>query len=162
MHAGIALGSNIEPRLHHLQSARQQILKLHEGPDDALSSKVYETAPVDCPEGSASFLNAVLEIQTSRMPEELLDRLQDIEIRLGRPAAHPRNAPRTVDLDLLYCDNLTLNRPNLTLPHPRLSHRQFVLEPLADIRPELILPGESQTVLQRLQNLKIKEKSNIY
>lgn len=151
--AGIALGSNLEPRLLNLQAARRKVFELHRSSAPVACSKVYETAPVDCPEGSQPFLNAVLEITSDLPPEDLLHRLQDIEKELGRPAEHARNAPRPIDLDLLYCDNLTLATPELLLPHPRISGRLFVLKPLCDIRPDLVLPNSPRTMAQLLTAL---------
>lgn len=153
MKAGIALGSNIEPRLLHLQAARRRIFELHDSPGPISSSKVYETSPVDCPHGSGAFLNAVLEITTHLSPLELLKRLQSIELDLGRPAEHGHNTPRPIDLDILYCDDLTLAEPELILPHPRLVERRFVLQPLADIQPDLVLPHASKTVAELLNSL---------
>jgi 2-amino-4-hydroxy-6-hydroxymethyldihydropteridine diphosphokinase len=153
MTAGIALGSNIEPRLLHLQAARRRIFELQDSPEPVVSSKVYETSPVDCPEGSGAFLNAVLEITTALSPIELLHRLQAIEQELGRPAEHGHNSPRPIDLDILYCDGLVLESPELTLPHPRIAERRFVLQPLADIRPDLVLPGSELTIAETLKAL---------
>ena len=157
MKAGIALGSNIEPRLLHLQAARRRLFELHDSPNPVAGSKVYETSPVDCPEGSGAFLNAVLEITTSLSPNDLLLRLQAIERELGRPGAHGRNTPRPIDLDILYCDDLVLQEPGLVLPHPRLAERRFVLQPLADIRPDLVLPLQERTIRQTLKELDSRE-----
>ena len=140
MRTGIALGSNIEPRLTYLQAARRQIDLLHAGPQPVLCSKVYETSPVGCPPGSPLFLNAVLELCIREEPQELLRKLQAIEQSLGRRPSATRNSPRVIDIDLLYCDDVVISTPNLTLPHPRIAQRLFVLRPLADIRPKLILP----------------------
>lgn len=160
MQAGIAFGSNVEPRLAHLQAARRRIRSLH--PSPARCSRVYETAPVDCPPGSSPFLNAVLEITTPLDALSLLTHLQAIEVELGRPFAHKRHAPRTIDLDLLYCDNQILSHPSLTLPHPRICERRFVLQPLADIRPDLILPQTTQTVAALLENLAPDESTTLF
>lgn len=157
MKAGIALGSNLEPRLLNLQAARRKVFELHCSAAPVACSKVYETSPVDCPEGSEPFLNAVLEITTALPATDLLHRLQAIETELGRPAEHARNAPRTIDLDLLYCDNLTLETPELAVPHPRISQRLFVLKPLCDIRPDLVLPNSSQTIKELLTTLDSRE-----
>jgi 2-amino-4-hydroxy-6-hydroxymethyldihydropteridine diphosphokinase len=153
MKAGIALGSNIEPRLLHLQAARRRLFALHDSSDPIASSKVYETSPVDCPEGSGAFLNAVLEITTSLEPRELFYRLQSIEEELGRPSRHDHHAPRPIDLDILYCDDLAIEDPELTLPHPRIAERRFVLQPLADIRPDLALPPDGRIVADMLKTL---------
>src|SRR5476651_1335816 len=115
MRAGIALGSNIEPRF--------------------LCSKVYETAPLDCPDGSPAFLNAVLEINSELASTALFACLRLIEQNHGRPSEHLQNAPRTIDLDLLYHGEAESKASSLILPHPRLATRRFVLQPLADIRP---------------------------
>lgn len=157
MKVGIALGSNLEPRLLNLQAARRRVFALHTSAAPVAGSKVYETSPVDCPEDSAAFLNAVVEITTDLAPEELLHRLQAIERELGRPAEHARNAPRSIDLDLLYCGDQIRNLPTLILPHPRITRRLFVLRPLCDIRPGLVLPGSTQTVQDLLAALESGE-----
>jgi 2-amino-4-hydroxy-6-hydroxymethyldihydropteridine diphosphokinase len=91
-------------------------------------------------------LNAVIEIACTMPPLDLLARLQRIEELLGRPRVHGFHAPRTIDLDILYYDNLYFSLPELTLPHPRLHERPFVLCPLADICPDRILPGLEKSV----------------
>jgi 2-amino-4-hydroxy-6-hydroxymethyldihydropteridine diphosphokinase len=162
MRTGIALGSNIEPRLAYLQAARRRIDLLHSGPQPVLCSKVYETSPVRCPPGSPLFLNAVLEFFIREEPEELLQRLQSIEQALGRRPSATRNSPRVIDIDLLYCENLVISTPRLTLPHPRIAERLFVLRPLADIRPKLILPTFSRNVEELLSELSTVEHVSVY
>jgi 2-amino-4-hydroxy-6-hydroxymethyldihydropteridine diphosphokinase len=162
MRTGIALGSNIEPRLAHLQSARRQVFGLHSGADPVLCSKVYETSPVDCPPGSPLFLNAVLELSTTLEPETLLDEIKRIERALGRPSSGEGNAPRVIDIDLLYCDKIAISTPNLTLPHPRIACRRFVLRPLADIQPKLLLPNLSKTIQELLEDLESDEIVSVY
>ena len=146
MRVGIALGSNLDERLTLLRSARAHLQNLHEDYGSFLSSRIYETEPFDCPPGSPLFLNAVIEICCTLPPLDLLHRLQLIEELMGRPSAHAHHAPRTIDLDILYYDNLHFTLPELTLPHPRIHERPFVLCPLGDIRPDLILPGRDQTI----------------
>lgn len=153
MRAGIALGSNLGDRLIHLREARRLLFALHEDPGPFLCSKIYETEPVDCPEGSLRFLNAAIELTTSLAPLELLTRLQNIEQKLGRPAEHSFHGPRTLDLDLLYCDSLRLSLDILTLPHPDISERLFVLKPLSDICPDRILPGRSAGIRTLCESL---------
>jgi 2-amino-4-hydroxy-6-hydroxymethyldihydropteridine diphosphokinase len=153
MRAGIALGSNIEPRLAYLQAARRSVFSLHSGTRPILCSKIYETSPVDCPADSPLFLNAALEFSSKMQPQELLSKLKSIERALGRPPTQERNSPRTIDIDLLYCDDIALSEPSLTIPHPQIARRRFVLQPLADIRPELILPRYTKNVQELLSEL---------
>jgi len=146
MRAGIALGSNLGDRLGHLREARRRILALHDGSGPFLCSKIYETAPVDCPAGSLPFLNAAIELSTQTPPLDLFAELQQIEIESGRPTEHEYHGPRTLDLDLLYYGGLQLSHSSLTLPHKRITERFFVLKPLADICPDRVLPNEIPTV----------------
>ena len=146
MRAGIALGSNLDERLKCLRSAHDYLRSLHEDRGPFLSSRIFETEPLDCPAGSPRFLNAVIEIACTMPPLDLLARLQRIEELLGRPRIHGFHAPRTIDLDILYYDNLYFSLTELTLPHPRLHERPFVLCPLADICPDRILPGLEKSV----------------
>jgi 2-amino-4-hydroxy-6-hydroxymethyldihydropteridine diphosphokinase len=155
MRAGIALGSNLGDKTALLNQAIGQLRSIHES-GSFLVSNFYETEPMDCAPGTPCFLNAVAEIGTSLTPLELLHRLQLEEIRSGRPKNHVRNASRTLDLDLLYCDEISLHHPDLELPHPRITERPFVLLPLAEIRPDLRLPGWDASVSNYL--LKISNK----
>ncbi len=141
---GISLGSNLGDRLARLRAAVAALERVRSSPRLLLSS-LYETDPVDCPPGSGAFLNAVIEIETGFSPLDLLAHTQAIERELGRPSLHQRNAPRTVDLDLLYYDQVSLDEPDLVLPHPRMWERAFVLAPLAEIRPDLVPPGTDLT-----------------
>ena len=89
------------------------------------------------------FVNLAIVVETTLAPRELLARAQDVELRLGRDRAHEkRNGPRTADIDILAYDDLTLNEPNLTLPHPRLFERAFVLVPLAEIAGDRVIAGQ--------------------
>lgn len=153
MRAGIALGSNLGEKSALLNQAIGHLREIHES-GDFLVSGFHETEPVDCAPDTPSFLNAVAEIGTSLTPLELLHRLQQEEIRSGRPKNHARNASRTLDLDLLYCDGMTLQHPELELPHPRMTERSFVMEPLAEIRPDLRLPGWEMTCAEYLLQIR--------
>ncbi len=157
MRAGIALGSNLGDRVMNLSAARLQIAKLPDTKPPVLASAAYETEPIGCEPGAPKFLNAVMEIGYAGTAADLLKELRSIEIRLGRPAAHARNISRVVDLDLLYFGDQKAAEPALQLPHPRMHERRFVLEPLAEIRPELVLPGQTATVLQLLHALSDRE-----
>jgi len=153
MQTGIALGSNLGDRLARLRAGRDFLLGLHVGPVPAAVSAVYETDPVDCPPGSAPFLNAVAVISTALEPSRLLARLAAFERELGRPARRAHHAPRPLDLDILYAGSTVLAGPDLTLPHPRLARRRFMLQPLAELRPQLVLPGQTRTVAALLAAL---------
>lgn len=153
MRAGIALGSNLGDRAARMGAARDFVFSLHEGPGAAAGSALYETDPVDCPPGTAPFLNAVVEIESNLDPEAILRRLRDYEQKSGRGATGPRNSPREIDLDILYAGDLRRASPALILPHPRMMSRRFVLQPLADIRPDLVLPGGDDSVAVLLSRL---------
>jgi 2-amino-4-hydroxy-6-hydroxymethyldihydropteridine diphosphokinase len=150
---GIALGSNIGDRGALLVDARRRILSLDGISGPVLSSHLYETDPVDSAPDSPRFINAAIELSTSLTPHQLLRALQTIEGDLGRPKVRPKNAPRTLDLDVLYYGSTLSSDPLLTLPHPRLHLRRFVLQPLHDIRPNLVPPGLSSTVAELLSTL---------
>jgi 2-amino-4-hydroxy-6-hydroxymethyldihydropteridine diphosphokinase len=150
MRAGVALGANIGDRLVGLIAAREQISRLAGVSQPILSSPIYETEAVGCEPGAPGFLNAVIEIGYSGAPLLLFDELRRIEAGLGRPAEHARNVSRSIDIDLLYVDDLVLTTNRLTVPHPRMSERRFVLQPLADIQPHRLLPGQRKTICELL------------
>lgn len=153
MRAGIALGSNLGDRDASLRSAREKIVRIACAKEPFVFSRLYETDPIGCEPGAKKFLNAVMEIGCEGEPEALLTELRQIEESLGRDPDHARNASRTVDLDLLYFGDRIIDEAELHLPHPRLYERHFVLAPLADVRPDLILPGQTASVRILLQNL---------
>ncbi len=130
------------------------------GPVNA--SRVYETEPIDTESGAGAFLNAVLEIEFTGEPEELLGSLQAIEAKLGRPKRHPRNASRTIDLDILYIGDRVLTGDHIAIPHPRLHQRRFVLAPLADICPRAILPGQTKSIADLLADLSDPAKVDVF
>lgn len=150
---GIGLGTNVGRRIDNLiQAARAVLARV---PDARLTAAggVYETAPVDCPVGSESFLNTVIEIETDAGAHVIHQVLKEIELDMGRPTIRERNAPRSIDLDILYLGDRVIEEPGLSVPHPRLHLRRFVLRPLADIRPELTLPIHRRTVKELLESL---------
>lgn len=105
------------------------------------ASRLYASEPVDS--DGPTYSNRVACLQTGLPPEDLLDALQAIENRFGRERPY-RNAPRTLDLDLLMHDDRQLDSPRLTLPHPRMHQRLFVLMPLLEIAPDLVIPGQGK------------------
>ncbi|MBE2285579.1 MAG: 2-amino-4-hydroxy-6-hydroxymethyldihydropteridine diphosphokinase [Prosthecobacter sp.] len=153
MRFGIALGSNLGDRAENLRLGIERLLA--RVPDVVLSASapVYETEPVDCAPGTQAFLNTVIELEAPCSPQELHQHLKAVESALGRPEQRERNSPRTLDLDLLYADDVVSDDPVLILPHPRLHLRRFVLQPLADIRPDLVLPRQTLTVAELLAQL---------
>lgn len=150
---GIALGSNLGDRAANLRRGVE--LLLQQVPQCRVTEKggVYETEPVDCAPETQAFLNSVIEIEASCTPSELHGHLAAIEIELGRPPVREKNAPRTLDLDLLYAGDFVSDDPALIVPHPRLHLRRFVLQPLAEIRPDLKLPGHESTISEHLAAL---------
>jgi 2-amino-4-hydroxy-6-hydroxymethyldihydropteridine diphosphokinase len=149
----VALGSNIGDRLASLRRARSAIVDLADMKLPILSSPVYETNPVGIEPGALKFLNAVVEFGYGGEPNDLLEQLLAIEESLGRPRKHVRNVSRTIDIDLLYCGDRQIENERLQLPHPRMHVRKFVLQPLADIRPELVLPNQDRSVRELLAQL---------
>ena len=137
-HCFIGLGSNLDDPVSQLDQAITALQGAH-GISLLAVSGYYETAPIGGPE-QPPFINAVAECSTSLEPLALLQRLQAIETRQGR-VRETHWGPRTLDLDILIYGDLELTTPELTLPHPRLTERAFVLVPLADLAPDLSLNG---------------------
>jgi 2-amino-4-hydroxy-6-hydroxymethyldihydropteridine diphosphokinase len=137
----------------NLRAARRAVVDLV-GDKNLLASPVYETEPVGCEPGAEKFLNAVLEIECDGDPTELLNHMIEIEESLGRKRDHVSSVSRKIDIDLLYAGELNVENERLHLPHPRMHRRRFVLQPLADIRPDLILPGQTKPVRELLAELK--------
>lgn len=154
MRTAVALGSNLGDRLENLRAARSAILGLSDVKPPILSSAIYETEPVDCEPGADKFLNAVVEFDYEGNPASMLKQLMRIEEALGRRRDHPKNVSRKIDIDLLYNGDRNIEDQRLRLPHPRLHLRKFVLQPLSDIRPGLVLPGQAKPVRQLLEELK--------
>jgi 2-amino-4-hydroxy-6-hydroxymethyldihydropteridine diphosphokinase len=154
---GIALGSNLGDRLANLQAARDCLLDIATPGESFLQASTYQTEPLLCPPGSPLFYNSAVEINFSGAPFELLELTQSIEKKLGRTGAPLRNAPRVIDVDLLYFGDEVIDTEALVLPHPRIGERRFVLQPLAEIRPDLVLPGQAASVSELLSSLESSE-----
>jgi len=147
----IGLGSNLEPREANLLRA---IEILSENPNFTLlaQSKNYQTLPIGGPEKQGPYLNAALRGETSLLPQQLLSLLQQVEKELGRERK-TRWAARTIDLDLLLYDELSLTTQTLVLPHPRMCYRRFVLIPAVEVAAEMLHPATGWTVRKLLEHL---------
>ncbi|MFK7910901.1 MAG: 2-amino-4-hydroxy-6-hydroxymethyldihydropteridine diphosphokinase [Akkermansiaceae bacterium] len=150
---GIALGSNLGNRLTHIQVARDMLRNLVESESLYMQAPIYQSEPVGCPPESPDFFNTVIEIDYVGRAYELLEFTQGIEFHLGRDIVHQENAPRIIDIDILYFGDQTIKDSILNIPHPEMTSRRFVLQPLADIRPNLILPGDKATISEHLKHL---------
>lgn len=145
----LGLGSNLGDRADWIRQTLND-LRTESNIEVRAVSDLRETAPVGGPPGQGDYLNGAAEIATTLEPLELLARLQDIEVRLGR-VREQRWGPRTIDLDILLCDSEVIDLPELIVPHPRLAERLFVLRPLAQIAPDCVHPVLNKTMSQLLQ-----------
>jgi 2-amino-4-hydroxy-6-hydroxymethyldihydropteridine diphosphokinase len=134
----LGLGSNIGDRRAHLERAVAELPS--DGVEVLASSSVYETEPVGLVVDQPDFFNACLRVSTSLLPEELLDACKDVERAVGRTAGGVRHGPRVIDVDLLLLGDVQLLADRLTLPHPEVTSRRFVLVPLLELDAELTLP----------------------
>jgi 2-amino-4-hydroxy-6-hydroxymethyldihydropteridine diphosphokinase len=136
--AFIGLGSNLGDRRAHLQTA---VDKLRAAEDVVAVSPLYETAPVGGPPGQQDYLNLVVELCTADSPRALLERCRVLEAAAHRQRRE-RWGPRTLDADVLWVDHELVDEPDLTVPHPRMWERRFVLAPLADLAPDLVTSAQ--------------------
>jgi 2-amino-4-hydroxy-6-hydroxymethyldihydropteridine diphosphokinase len=137
----LALGSNMGNRAANLKAA---IMALPPQMEVKAKSRVYETPPWGYA-NQEKFLNQVLKVQTYLQPEQLLKHLKRLEVALGREPTF-QNGPRLIDIDILLYDDLVFESPTVTIPHPRLHERGFVLMPLMDIAPDLMHPVKKQSI----------------
>lgn len=144
----LGLGSNLGDRYATLHTTIHDLTSL--GAITAVSP-FYETAAVGWP-GAPDFINAVVQLESSAEPQDLMNGLLDLEQRAGRRRTQP-NAPRILDIDILDCDGKVITSPCLTLPHPRMWSRLFVLVPLADLQPQWRHPLFPQSLASRIQAL---------
>jgi 2-amino-4-hydroxy-6-hydroxymethyldihydropteridine diphosphokinase len=141
----LGVGSNLGARLANLRQALKNFSVLQQ-------SSFYETEPVDFLE-QPWFINAAVKIDTNLPPNDLLALCQDVENRLGRLRRIPKG-PRVIDIDILFYDDVVSSDPFLTLPHPQISNRRFVLEPLNEIAPNLVHPVLRKTIYELLLECK--------
>ena len=153
MTALLSLGSNLGDRLANLRAAFA-VLEAEIPHTTFVTAPVYETEPVDVPEKwkGQSYLNTAARIDTDLSPDELSVTVHAIEDKLGRKRIG-YHAPRTIDIDIVAFGDARSSRPDLKLPHPEAASRRFVLQPLADIVPEFILPGQTRTIAELLAAL---------
>jgi 2-amino-4-hydroxy-6-hydroxymethyldihydropteridine diphosphokinase len=153
LRAFVALGSNLGDSVQIVRCAIERLQQLSADPPAA--SSLWQSPPVDCPAGSPDFINAVVGLTPGpgETPESLLAGLQAIEREFGRAPKKVVNEPRSLDLDLIAFAGEVRTTRELTLPHPRAHLRRFVLQPLGEIAPDLVLPGQTRTVAQLLATL---------
>lgn len=147
--AYLSLGANLGDRARNLQEAERRLGEL--GTVVGVSG-MYETEPVDVTRAQPWYLNAAVALETELEPKELLIRLLELEKSMGRQRVEPK-APRIVDIDIVLFDDKILHTEGLTIPHPRMHLRRFVLEPLAEIAPEVRHPVLKQCVREMLKTL---------
>lgn len=154
MEVGFSLGSNVGGRLRLLSQAKTMLVM-----DSKVTfvdqSSVYETEPVDVKEEyrGMKFLNAVLIVESPYTAEEWLPKIKKIEAFLKRVRTEDRNAPRTIDIDILFSGDEIVDDDLLQIPHPRWAERRFVVEPLAEVRGDMILPGTDASVRKILEQM---------
>lgn len=155
--AFVALGSNLGESADIIHRAVERLQSLSAAP--LLRSTLIKTRPVDCPAGSPPFVNAVVGLRplASETPQTLLRHLRHLEMEFGRKPKKILNEPRVLDLDLIAFGSQIVNSPELALPHPRARLRRFVLEPLHEIAPDFVLPGQNKSVRELLLSLPLAE-----
>ncbi len=146
----LSLGANLGDRHETLRSVCRALEQRY---GCVACSNFYETEPVNCPAGSPPFLNACVAFDTSDSPQEVLHHCQQIEQNCGRTRSGIYGEPRLCDIDIIDYAQRCYESAELTLPHPRAHERDFVLRPLSDIEPQLILPRQSLSVAQLLQQI---------
>lgn len=155
--AFVALGSNQGDSASLLGAAMDRLAAFSS--TSPRCSSLWRSAPVDCPPGSPDFINAVVALTPlpHLTPESLLTELQALEREFGRQPKTVLNEARPLDLDLIAWGNEVRNTPTLTLPHPRAHLRRFVLQPLSELAPDLVLPGQTQAATELLAGLHTEE-----
>lgn len=155
----LSLGANLGNRLSHMRIARDKLKSISVG-SYCEQSPIYQSSPVDCPENSPDYYNAVVVIRYDRSCLDLLDICQKLELQMGRLPKELRkqqNEPRSLDVDILYFGDQEIQDDRLHVPHPRMTKRRFVLKPLSDLRSELVLPKDMVDIDYHLKNLRSDE-----
>jgi 2-amino-4-hydroxy-6-hydroxymethyldihydropteridine diphosphokinase len=154
----VALGSNLGDSIREIRVAMNLLEDFSARP--LLRSSLWDTTPVDCPPGSPRFVNAAVALTPKRdeTPESLLAKLQALEKQFGRGPKLVLNEPRPLDLDLIAFGNEVRSNSELTLPHPRAHLRRFVLQPLAEVAADFVLPGQKASIADLFRELKTDER----
>lgn len=152
MDAYLGLGSNVGDRLANLRAAAR-LLDASDGVAVVARSSVYETEPVGEVSSQRDFYNAVVKVESELEPHDLLGVCKGVERELGRAPGGPRHGPRPIDVDVLLIEDLELADERLTVPHPEIANRRFVLAPLLELEPALTLPG-GRSLAQALARLR--------
>jgi len=163
METGFSLGSNIGGRLRLLSQAKTLIL-MEKQVKFVDQSSAYETEPVDVKKEhrALKFLNAVLIVESPYTAEEWLPKIKKIEDTLHRVRTDDRNAPRTMDVDILFAGDEIVDSDLLQVPHPRWAERRFVVEPLAEVRPDLVLPSAKCPVRKILEQMPASDDVRLF
>ncbi len=163
MEIGFSLGSNLYNRKRLLMQAKNLLLS---APRTSFvdQSPIYETTPVDVqPEfKDMAYLNSVVIVESELPLESWLSYIEKIEANLGRERTEDRNAPRTIDVDIIYAGEQVVDSGGLEVPHPRWAERRFVVQPLCDVRPDLIVPETSNSVADILRALPPDEGMSVF
>ena len=149
----LSLGSNIGDKRDNLLAAIKKLeeIKVY----NIRESSFYETLPLDCPVGVENFINMVISCEYDKSSEELLSNIHNIEYGFGR-RRKIRNEPRVIDIDIIFFNNVLIEKEGLIIPHPRMHQREFVLQPLCELDDNLVHPVFQKTVRALYQELSIK------
>ena len=147
----LSLGTNIGDRLHNLEKV-YFLIEMEEKINIISKSKIYETSPVENL-NQEYFLNQIIKIDTDIEPLQLLNLIKSIENQMGRIKLKKKYMPRIIDIDILAYDQLILNSNKLSIPHPKIKSRKFILKPWSDIDPNYILSNSKSTIKELLDNL---------
>ena len=152
----LALGANLGQPEGTFQRACEMLCA--GGLADLHMASCHQSEPVDCHPGTPCFTNSAATGFWNGTPQQLLELTQSIEVQLGRPQQHDSRGSRSIDIDILLVDDLILDTPELHIPHPRMCQRLFVLQPLAEIAADWIIPTTRKTVAEQLQKFLLENQ----